>query len=282
MKLFHLDNKGFAMAGVVYPLLVLFIMLLLGTLGLLASRKVLLDRTNKEAAEKINASNTYEYISDGLIGYFDGYQGAEKKGDKYIWKDLSGSGNHGEMVGFDYSTNPQQGALTFTGKEYVKLPQMNYEQITLEAVVSLGGNNTGLVVGNLENGGYAIEYHTTTGVFAFQVSVNGTYIVDAITDPYGIDPNSINKMYYMSGSYDNAKAIFYQNGAKYEVTAAGTIAKPQENSTMMIGVNPKGSNPAQDYFVGKVYAVRIYNRALSEDEIMHNYQVDKRRYQMFE
>ena len=74
----------------------------------------------------------------------------------------------------------------------------------------------------------------------------------------------------------------YQNGAKYEVTAAGTIAKPQENSTMMIGVNPKGSNPAQDYFVGKVYAVRIYNRALSEDEVLHNYQVDKRRYQMFE
>ena len=68
MKLFHLDNKGFAMAGVVYPLLVLFVMLLLGTLGLLASRKVLLDRTNREAADKINSSNTYEYISDGLIG----------------------------------------------------------------------------------------------------------------------------------------------------------------------------------------------------------------------
>mgnify|MGYP002548899424 FL=1 len=282
MKLFHLDNKGFAMAGVVYPLLVLFVMLLLGTLGLLASRKVLLDRTNREAADKINSSNTYEYISDGLIGYYDGYQGAEKKGDKYIWKDLSGSGNHGEMVGFDYSSTPQQGALTFTGKEYVKLPQMNYEQITLEVVMSPGTSGTMQIVGNLESGGYALTYYNAPQALLFQVNVNGTYLIDSSKNLYGNFTNSINRMVYASGSYDNAKASFYQNGTKYEIAAAGTITKPQNNTIMMIGANPAGNAVQQEYFVGKVYAVRIYNRALSEDEVLHNYQVDKRRYQMFE
>lgn len=282
MKLFHLDNKGFAMAGVVYPLLVLFVMLLLGTLGLLASRKVLLDRTNREAADKINSSNTYEYISDGLIGYYDGYQGAEKKGDKYIWKDLSGSGNHGEMVGFDYSSTPQQGALTFTGKEYVKLPQMNYEQITLEVVMSPGTSGTMQIVGNLESGGYALTYYNAPQALLFQVNVNGTYLIDSSKNLYGNFTNSINRMVYASGSYDNAKATFYQNGTKYEIAAAGTITKPQNNTIMMIGANPAGNAVQQEYFVGKVYAVRIYNRALSEDEVLHNYQVDKRRYQMFE
>lgn len=282
MKLFHLDNKGFAMAGVVYPLLVLFVMLLLGTLGLLASRKVLLDRTNREAADKINSSNTYEYISDGLIGYYDGYQGAEKKGDKYIWKDLSGSGNHGEMVGFDYSSTPQQGALTFTGKEYVKLPQMNYEQITLEVVMSPGTSGTMQIVGNLESGGYALVYYNAPQALLFQVNVNGTYLIDGSKNLYGNFTNSINRMVYASGSYDNAKATFYQNGTKYEIAAAGTITKPQSNTIMTIGANSSGANASQEYFIGKIYAVRIYNRALSEDEVLHNYQVDKRRYQMFE
>jgi hypothetical protein len=47
---------------------------------------------------------------------------------------------------------------------------------------------------------------------------------------------------------------------------------------MVLGANPTGSTVSGDYFHGKIYTVRIYDRALTAEEINHNYQVDKIRY----
>lgn len=49
-----LNSKGFAITGIMYSVLILFLALLLGILAILNSRKVLLDKTKKELLDKFN------------------------------------------------------------------------------------------------------------------------------------------------------------------------------------------------------------------------------------
>lgn len=50
-----LNNKGFAISGILYSIMVLFLMLLLSILGILGSRKATLDKSKKEVLESLNS-----------------------------------------------------------------------------------------------------------------------------------------------------------------------------------------------------------------------------------
>lgn len=293
MKLVPLNNKGFAMAGVLYPLLILFLMLLLGVIGTITGRKILLDKTKKEVQSNLDGSSTYTYVKDGLIGSYTGYVGPEKKEGIYYWQDQSGKKNDGIMREFNYTNESQNGSLIFTGKQYVKLPVMNYQQITIEAVVKRTGDvetgyNLMSVVANTETGGYGLEFRPQQQNFTFQVCVNGNYISaydnSAGSNLYHSPSTEKNKLTYLSGSYNNETAVFYQDGIKYSTPATGTTCYPTNNAYMAVGANPMGSDSVDGgvSFKGNIYAVRIYNRALTDEEVAHNYKIDQKKYQMFQ
>ena len=91
-----------------------------------------------------------------------------------------------------------------------------------------------------------------------------------------------NKKYSMSTGFNGTELYFMENGTKYKANYTGSIGKPSSSTVFAIGVNPNGtvddtgSNEAR--FNMKVYSVRIYNRCLTEDEINHNYEIDKARF----
>ena len=60
-----LNNKGFAVSGIIYALMFLFIILIFATLGLLGSRKVVLDKYKKSTVN--NLENDYEVLSSAKI-----------------------------------------------------------------------------------------------------------------------------------------------------------------------------------------------------------------------
>ena len=49
-----MGNKGFAISGIVYSILILFVLLVVATLAILSGRKVVLDRTKKDIIEKMD------------------------------------------------------------------------------------------------------------------------------------------------------------------------------------------------------------------------------------
>ena len=51
-----LNNKGFAISGILYPIFILFLVLILGILGVLGATKVNLDRINKEIELELNGT----------------------------------------------------------------------------------------------------------------------------------------------------------------------------------------------------------------------------------
>ena len=92
----------------------------------------------------------------------------------------------------------------------------------------------------------------------------------------------INKIYSMSTGFNGKELYFMENGIKYKENYTGSIGKPDSSTVFAIGVNPRGTSDgtasSEARFNMKVYSVRIYNRCLTEDEINHNYEIDKARF----
>ena len=60
------------------------------------------------------------------------------------------------------------------------------------------------------------------------------------------------------------------------------FGRPESNTIFVLGTNPNENTEAlldgETRSNMEVYSVRIYNRCLTEDEINHNYEIDKARF----
>ena len=66
----RINNKGFAISSIMYLILVLALILMVTTLALLSSRKLILDKMKKEVSSSIN-NEKYKRYYNGEVVYFD-------------------------------------------------------------------------------------------------------------------------------------------------------------------------------------------------------------------
>ncbi len=96
-----------------------------------------------------------------------------------------------------------------------------------------------------------------------------------------VNANNIkrNIKYAVSGKYDGKNVYLFKNNNKSSSDSIeGKIKSPDNNTVMALGANPNSNNDAGNFFNGTIYSVRIYNRALTDDEVMQNYKIDKMLY----
>ena len=74
----------------------------------------------------------------------------------------------------------------------------------------------------------------------------------------------------------------YKNGKIVsKLEKSGSIKYPTGDTPIVLGVNPFNSSyDADTFFKGRIYSVRIYNKALTEEEILHNYNYDKEKFNL--
>lgn len=210
------------------------------------------------------------YVENGLMCYLDGANNTKKGYDETatIWEDLTENGYNAKLYGPVWEDNN----LKFNGIDnYAIIDEMNYENITIETVVNIADiNQKSSYIGNHENGGYCLQ--CIAGKPRFSVYIDNSY--HSITG----NNENVEKVYYNSGSYDNKTIRMYQNQNKFEQEYIGNIGMSMHNTSMALGANPYESKAENEYFKGKIYIVRIYNRALTDEEIKTNYEIDKYRF----
>lgn len=217
------------------------------------------------------------YISDGLVLWYDGINnnGNSNHTSNYsvtTWKNLANSSYNGTLKN---SPTWYDNYLSFNGtNNWVSIAQMNYSTTTQEVVTqktsSTGSNE--YIVGNQQNMGNGIIY-SKNGYVISDYYINGSFRnIDA--------PYTLNKINSNSVSYDGSSLNTYSSGTiANSLSISGAISAPTGNTLMALGVNPYGSTyDAGTFFKGNIYSVRIYNRALTEEEILHNYNYDKQRF----
>lgn len=236
------------------------------------------------------AVNKYGYVTNGLQLLYDGIDntGSGHSSSATTWKDLSGNNRNGTLNNMTASSAWGSEGLKFDGiDDYVLIGEMNYDNITLEAVCTKGNisENEKRILANVESGGYDLALTPNYNLFVFMIYVSEKSSYTNTSTSNQEEENDVNAKYSISGSYNGEIMKFRTSNGPERATSytqsqiLGTIGKPQKNTYMMVGANPYGNKPTgEEYFNGEVSSIRIYNRALSDEENAVNFLNDRERY----
>lgn len=251
-----------------------------GTIGVLESITTSVLATREyESDGFIVESDEFEFYSsfshlkdiprDGLVGEWLFYEGT---GDAV--HDTSGQGNHGTRYGMTWKQLPNgKWVGSFDGiDDYVEVPnspELKLQTFTIEAIAYpidyVNSPYQNIVITKGSGGTLNYRFCYLGDGWEFRSNIGGEVRILHVSKP-------LRKWYQLFGVYDGSSMLFYINGvleATLDVT--GTVATSDEPVRMGWGIVPT----APEYFYGYIGAIRIYNRALTEDEIKDIYEIEK-------
>ena len=212
-----------------------------------------------------------DFKMEGLVLYLHGACGKNNPATR-VWKDLSGNGNDGELDNFGYTEDSGwvDGGLKFDGvDDYVDCGKINLgNSFTIEhifKVEELENIRTGQIskIGSYynANSAFAIEINNNrTDKTRLQASVNRLYRFKDYPKN-----NFYNSKIYLVLVFDiNKGGSVYLNGEElFSLTFGGLeVDNIPYKYPLLIG----------KYFIGNMDLIRVYNRALTDEEILQNYQ----------
>lgn len=218
------------------------------------------------------------YTKDGLVLHYDGINNMGEGDDKHsttttIWKDLSGYGNDAQLKNFDDNTNKW-------GDNCLQLDGINdYAEVADNTTISPTEQTIEIVfnrTGNTEHLGRGIIFVKWNG---YTVELNPINSSNQFTVAYGRNNGYLNSNKMLSLNQPYALTLTHeQNLSKMYID---TIYEAQQEvvpmnysaTNLLIG---KYSNTTLTK--GNIYAIRMYNRALMQDEITKNFNIDKLRF----
>ena len=232
-------------------------------------------------------TSTNDYIQDGLVLHLDGINNTGEGDTKHnlsttVWKDLSGNNNDATLQNVNFG-NAESGwrsnCLKLDGVDdyaaIVDSETMKPDGQTIEIVF----NRTGEASGNTDSsrrGIIFVRWHGYT-VELNAIDANNTFSMSYGRTNTGYLQSSsraqLNKKYHIGATYQNNVSKMYLNSA-YESEQSITPA-PYDTSMNEARI---GQYNDKAYTKANIYAIRMYNRALSEEEMEHNYNIDKIRF----
>jgi hypothetical protein len=207
-------------------------------------------------------------LTEGLVGYWSFDDPADPGHDD------SGNGNDGTLHGPTWTTDNFGGALNFDGvDDYVKVADDDSlditDRITLSAWVkpsdAIGSEFVVAKWGGVKERKSSYGFRLADANPRFFLSGGNVKTTKTFTDLI-ITENSWN---HIAVTWDGNRMKAYLNGtaSSQERLFTGLINATSE--PVVIGYNADwGGGVGGDYFDGTIDEVRIYNRALSDSEIM--------------
>lgn len=234
-------------------------------------------KNNKLTLPTYKTYSVYDIVKNGLILHLDGRTGKDKD---TVWKDLSGNGNDGELKNFDFTENSGwvDGGLRFDGGTVVTKPNfdfgisnfsiewmgVHYDYTYPRSTFLVRNNNLAYRSGRK---GFQIgHYYSSSGV---NIVINdGSNLVRR---SIGRTPG-INEVVHATFVFDRDrnKVFYYYDGLLCSVLDISIVT-----GNIFGGEVIDIGNIAGWKLDGKLFLFRIYNRALTDEEIMQNYIVSK-------
>ena len=214
----------------------------------------------------------------GLVGNWDMDEGTGS-----VLNDNSGNNNHGTLTnGPKWTQGKSGGALSFNGNNsYVDVAENSSLILasggSAEAWIRIGSfspgyDNTILMKGDgasWPNLHYALLESSGGDKIIFAVS-NGT---DSLNTDGPKTPTLLaNKWYHIIVTWDASQKCIYLNGILSQCVSSTIMPKDTMSGCYVnIGRSHNTIHSGTYYFDGEIDDVRIYNRALSEEEVRYHY-----------
>jgi hypothetical protein len=215
-------------------------------------------------------------VRDGLVYYIDAANPRSYSGSGVTANGLIGGigGTLVNGVGFNSSNS---GSFTFDGtNDYITIPDNsflnNFTNMTLEVVVKYTTTNDQIFVQKVNystGNGYTLEIFSS-GIVAFCYGSGSGYLSVSVSN------YPVNNIYHMVLTLSGNTQTLYINGVSVASNASGSV--PTLSGTVMKIGDRTGTYATSAYLGGNVYLTKFYNRALTAQEVLQNYNATKKRY----
>ena len=215
-------------------------------------------------------------VTNGLVLSLDAADKNSYPGSGTAWNDLSGNTNSGSLTNGPTFSNANGGNFGFVTEDFVIMAEnssLNTQTPSVEVWIKTNNTN--------QNGFWFEKGQVNTQYSLFQEGATIVWRQNLAT----LSSQTITTANYIStsnwaqivGTFTSGNRKIYVNGAlATSDTQTGTIAT--NTNGMSIGVYG-GFNGARGYYYnGSIAIVKVYNRALSADEITQNYNAQKSRF----
>jgi prepilin-type N-terminal cleavage/methylation domain-containing protein len=230
---------------------------------------------NKTSINRIINVLDTSIVTSGLVLWLDG-EDFKNSPQTTSWNDRSINNNNGVPYNFNYDTTSgsnSSGGVKFDGTDdYVNCGNnntLNIEKGTIEAILKIASWKTNFDLIIWKNGGswvnidYGLLRSNTSSKLVGTIS-DGTTALGAdgpLTPDLLLDT-----IYYVTFTWDGANAKMYLNGTLVD-TKATTLLPKNIPANIQMSSNYKLNSD--------IYSIKIYNRALTDTEILNNYNVEK-------
>lgn len=221
-------------------------------------------------------------VTNGLVLALDAGNPKSYVSGSTIWYDRSGNRNNGTLTnGPTFSNN----SLGFDGvDDYVDIPNSNSLNPTTITLSSWFYLNTLVTNQNIISKGYTsvnppyISYSlkmydlSPYNTIQIQASIGGT--TQLLTSTTTL---STRIWYNVVGTYDGSVFKLYINGVQEPNTTSSSGTITSYSTPLQIG---RWGTQGSQYLNGRVSTSYIYNRALSTQEVLQNYNAQKSRFNL--
>jgi hypothetical protein len=234
-------------------------------------------------------------VKDGLVLNLDASRLDSYPRTGTSWKDISGNNNNGTLIGEPTFDSTNGGSIVFDGtNDYMRLGSPTGFSMAPSGVTMLFwiyNNYPGYYLGVFERTTYTGTALTTalpsTGWVQVGYSSNGStnyFIINGVrytSNGLGryIYDNTVDRPLYSSSNIGYFPGPGAQNFC-FQVQAVASTGTGtyiwSDLGYRMLGVT--NFSVSQDYFNGNFSQVQIYNRALSSQEVLQNYNATKGRF----
>lgn len=202
--------------------------------------------------------------TNGLICWLDGRDGS---GNQTTWIDRSGNGNYGTLNNFNFSSN------YWSEKGLVKTTQDNSVNVSLSPTLNpnyLNGFTVEIYFKQTSSSGLIYCKNNNWGIFAFYSNTLIRQVIWAADVDYTVQINSmLNNIRHVVAYYSTSKVFLYLDGVLLN-SYSKNVSKTGSELIYLFCQTPTYGSAS-----GEIYSFKIYNRELTQSEILQNYNYEK-------
>ena len=227
-------------------------------------------------------SNGPSIVRDGLVLHLDAADRNSYPRTGTTWNDLSGNGNNGTLVNSPVYTSSNRGLFSFGGSnESIDVPvssSLQSQIFTFDIWFKLNSISAG---GTSIFSGHYQHYGTISGLttFAYQGSYwFQTRLNNSCCQNLTVGTASTGVWVNFSGTRSSSLKIAYLNGI--QAGTQSTTGTHSQLNNFSIGNNADNiaNNNYNGSIDGYIPMIKYYNRVLTSEEILQNYNATKGRF----
>jgi hypothetical protein len=210
---------------------------------------------------------------NGLVLHLDAANVKSYPGSGSTWGDISGNNNNATLVNIPIHSSTNSGIFTFDGvDEYASgaVPVFPVgSSATIEAMVRLNDvtNLSCIFTHGRSGSSFDIGMVVTGSNLRFRNSSND----HALSSPSTLVTG---QWYHLVLSITPSLTTGYRNGLSQGTTSQVITS----NAITDYHISRRSSNSATEHLNGNIALIRVYNRALSAEEVLRNFEATRGRY----